>query len=81
MRKNGFVIGKCENYRIGIPSIKDKKLYEDTNQLVEKISNIMYAVFVKAIPQCMVWSQFLISFVKYFVTDLKDALELPIETW
>lgn len=59
-----------------------KALYEDMNQLVEKISSILYLAFVIVMPQCTIWPKFLLSFAKYFTTNLNgDAFELPIPVW
>lgn len=55
---------------LGLKCATSKKLpYEDTNQLVEKISGILDVVFVKVLPQCMIWPQFVFSFVEYFTAD------------
>lgn len=67
---------------VGLVHETSKALYEDTNQLVERISGIFYAVFVNVLPSCIVCSQFVTSFAKYFSTDLAgDAFELPIGAW
>lgn len=56
--------------------------YEDKNRLVEQISGILYVAFTKVVPHLAIWPQFVISFVKYFATDLNGAaFELPIPAW
>lgn len=59
-----------------------KAMYDSTNQHVEKICHILYVGCVKVIPQCIIWPSFVISFVKFFATDLDaDAFELPVPLW
>lgn len=43
-------------------------IYGDTNGQVEKISQVLDAVFVKVLPQCSIWPKFFVSFVTYLTT-------------
>lgn len=72
-----------ENTFLGLKfAPSSKAMYEDTNRLVEKICGILYVGCVKILPNCLIWPQILISFGKYFATDLKgDAFELPVPLW
>lgn len=83
-----FEEGKSLNYGktvlkiLGMECPTSKAEYEKTNQLVEKISDISSVILVKVMPQCVIWPQFVISFAKYFATDLNDgAFELPLTWW
>lgn len=72
-------------------------IYGETNDQVEKISQALYAVFVKVLPQCSIWPKFIVSFAKYLTIDSaimtskstasididlrSEVLELPAPMW
>lgn len=57
-------------------------IYEQTNRRVEKVADIFFVGFVKVLPTCVFLATFLLSFIKYFTTDLGgDAFELPVLGW
>lgn len=67
---------------LGFKNASSKVIYEDTNRLLEKISGFLRVFFLKVLPQFMIWPTFVMSFAKYFVTDLgADAFEMPILVW
>lgn len=67
---------------LGLKYETSNAIHEGTNRQIEKISGILYIGLVKVLPQCIIWPVFLISFVKYFATDLNaDAFELPLAWW
>lgn len=66
----------------GLKYETSKAIYEDTHRQAEKMCSILYFGFVRVLPQCVIWPKFVLSFVKYFATDLNgDAFELPIPVW
>lgn len=72
-----------ENIKIlGLKFGSSKAIYANTNQSVEKVSDILYVVFIKVLLPSVIWPKFVISFVKYFATDLGgDAFDLPLPWW
>lgn len=55
-----------------------KAIYNETNQLIEKWSKIIYFLAVYILLPALMLPKFAISLVCYFVTDMgSDALELP----
>lgn len=59
-----------------------KKLFEKTNQRMEKLSEIISYLASKVIPVCSVLPRFIGSFLAYFITDKdNDAFELPVPMW
>lgn len=83
-----FESEKSINYKktilkiLGLECPTSKAVYKNTNQLVEKISDIPSAILVKVMPQCVIGPKFVISFAKYFATDLNNgAFELPLTWW
>lgn len=57
-------------------------MYVNINQQIEKFSEIICLVMGKAAPIFFVVPQFVVSFVKYFTTDLgPDAFELSMLMW
>lgn len=61
---------------------ESKAIYEQTNQRIEKYSEIIYVVVVKVTPVCFVVPKCMGSLLMYFLTDLgSEALKLPIPMW
>lgn len=57
-------------------------LFQETNQLVEKWSEIMCFLATIVIPTFVCFSMVMLSFFFYFTTDLgSDAFELPVPMW
>lgn len=57
-------------------------LYTETSQKVEKWMRILDVAFLKVTPIMAVGPATIVSFVKFFSTDLgASAFELPIPMW
>lgn len=72
--KNEFILG--------IKYSESKTIYNETNQLAEKLSKIIYLVIVKISIPCLVLPKIIVCFIAYYATDSgNDAFELPLPMW
>lgn len=59
-----------------------KAIFDHTNQLVEKLSQIGYVVIAIVTPVCIVILKAIVSYFLYFATDMgNEAFELPLFYW
>lgn len=57
-------------------------LFFETNQQVEKFTEIILMLFTKIILHCLVLSKCAVSFGVYFITDVgSDSFQLPFPMW
>lgn len=56
--------------------------YLETNELVEKLSKLLYIAFVKVMVPFFLWPVALFCFFKYFTSDLgSEALLISLPLW
>lgn len=57
-------------------------IYDKTNQEIERFSEIIYSITVKATPALTVFPKFIPCLIVYFTSNMdNDALELPLLMW
>lgn len=77
---NGIFVKTYPN--LGLEHTSPKIMYEKTNQLAEKISEILYFLIVKVSVPGLVLPRAALSYFVYYTTDARsDAFQLPIPTW
>lgn len=80
--RNDFYVLQFNGFILGYENPTSRVIYEHCNQLVEQLSRIGFVVIAIATPVSYVLPKAIISYFKYFSTDLEDeAFELPLFYW
>lgn len=67
---------------LGIKCATSKQIYEKTNKLTEKLSEIVYLFYAKVAIPGFVLPKAIVCFFVYFTTDRgPDAFELSLPFW
>lgn len=67
---------------VGIVNIFSKTIYDGTEKKLPICFKIFNIGAIKAMPICIMMPTFIVSYFKYFTTDLgKDAFALPAQLW
>lgn len=57
-------------------------MYQKTGRQVEKLTELLFFVIVKILPQCLVVLKCVTRYFVYFTSDFNnDAFELPFPMW
>lgn len=69
-------------YKLGLEDPTMKAFYDATNQQIEKRSEFLYFIMVKAMPISYWLPRLIIYYICYFTTELgSDAFELSFPFW
>lgn len=67
---------------LGLRCVTSRSMYEKINHRMEKLSKIVYFGVVGVTVPGFIIPKALVSYFKYFTTDLgADAFDLPMPTW
>lgn len=67
---------------LGLDDPISKTIYKQSHQLVEKWSQFVISVMVRFTIPIFMWPTFIISYFKYYMTDLQaDAFQMPYPFW
>lgn len=67
---------------LGMEDAASKVIYQKSTQQIGKASRFLHVALLKITVHCMMWPIVIISFAKYFATDLgENAFELPLFGW
>lgn len=76
------IISRKKYSLLGLEYPISKAIYEETNRQVEKWNEIINFIMAKMTPIVLVWPSFILSFFRYFTTDLGNgAFELMLPIW
>lgn len=81
MSKSIFIL-KLKSFISGCKYRKSEAFFFKISEQIEQLSEIIFAVFVKVILQCIMLPKCFASFGIYYITDAgSDSFQLPFPTW
>lgn len=70
------------SFLLGIQFDESGPMYQKTGRQVEKLTEILFFVIVKIMPQCLVLLKCITRYFVYFTSGFNnDAFELPFPMW
>lgn len=61
---------------------KSEALFLKTSWQIERLTEIVFTVFVKILLQCLMLPKCIVSFAAYFITESgNDSFQLPVPFW
>lgn len=78
-----FILLNFNLPNVGITNVPtSNSVYQDCNELVEKLCKILYILFVNISAPGFIMPKIVLSFFLYFTTDSgADAFDLPLPMW